>query len=378
MSARRALQKDSSPKIVKARRILKHTFDLLMMLLALIGIWIASYYTVRWIIQRTDWQVSDLALFLLQSGIATVYVAIVFAVFFLFVWRKMNNILTQITDALRRIAKGEFNVSIAMEERMDGEYDKIIAGINDMAIGLQEMEQLRQEFISNVSHEIQSPLTSIRGFALALQKEELSEEERKYYLQIIETETIRLSKLSDNLLKLTSLESEHHVMEVSTYRLDEQIKKVVLAAESLWGAKNIEMELSLSNATIQADEDALSQVWTNLIHNAIKFTPEEGRMHIGMQMEGDRVEVRIADDGIGMAKEHLPYVFERFYKADASRNRTLGGNGLGLSIVKKIVEMHQGTVHVQSELGKGSTFTVELPLKPKLGSACAGHPSITR
>lgn len=378
MSARRALQKDFSSKTVKVKRILKHTFDLLMLLLALIGIWIASYYTVRWIIQRTDWPISDLALFLLQSGIATVYVAIVFAVFFLFVWRKMNNILTQITDALRRIAKGEFNVSIAMEERVDGEYDKIIAGINDMAIGLQEMEQLRQEFISNVSHEIQSPLTSIRGFALALQKEELSEEERKYYLQIIETETIRLSKLSDNLLKLTSLESEHHVMEVSTYRLDEQIKKVVLAAESLWGAKNIDMELALSSTTIQADEDALSQVWTNLIHNAIKFTPEEGHMHIGMQMEGDRVEVRIADDGIGMAKEHLPYVFERFYKADASRNRTLGGNGLGLSIVKKIVEMHQGTVHVQSELGKGSTFTVKLPLNPALEAASAGHPSITR
>ncbi|WP_229106658.1 sensor histidine kinase [Paenibacillus sp. 1001270B_150601_E10] len=359
----------SAKKISKTRRYLKHTLDTLMLLLVLVGVWIAAYYTLQFILSRTEWELSGLALFLVQSGTATVYGAIVLTIFILFAWRKMNYALTQIIDALRRISKGEFNVMIDTEDRIDGEYDKIIAGINDMAVGLQEMEQMRQEFISNVSHEIQSPLTSIRGFALALQEEELTEKERKHYLQIIETETIRLSKLSDNLLKLTSLESEHHVMAVNTYRLDEQIKQVVLASESLWGSKNIELELSLSHATITADEDALSQVWTNLIHNAIKFAKEEGHICIAMKLEADVIQISIADDGIGIAEEHLPHVFERFYKADASRNRKLGGNGLGLSIVKKIVELHRGKVQVESQLGAGSVFIVQLPYQCEVKAA---------
>ncbi|TQR44650.1 ATPase [Paenibacillus popilliae] len=238
-----------------------------------------------------------------------------------------------------------------------------------MADSLGEMEQMRQEFISNVSHEIQSPLTSIRGFARALQSEELSEEERLNYLQIIEMETMRLSKLSENLLKLTSLESEHHPMEMKRYRLDQQLRNIALISEPQWLGKRIELDLNVDKMEITADEEMLSQVWMNLVHNAIKFTPEGGAIHIEARMSNGTVEVCITDSGIGIDEEHIPHLFERFFKADVSRNRTIAGNGLGLSIVQKIVQLHSGDIQVSSRKGEGSTFCVKLPLDPNVAES---------
>jgi signal transduction histidine kinase len=223
------------------------------------------------------------------------------------------------------------------------------------------MEKMRQEFISNVSHEIQSPLTSISGFARALRDTRLSEEERAHYLDIIETESIRLSKMSDNLLKLTSLESEHHPFEPKRYRLDKQLRAVVLACEPLWLDKSIDMDVSLEEGEIDADPDLMNQVWGNLIHNSIKFTPRGGTIGVELQFRDGEAAVRISDTGIGIGEEDLPRIFERFYKADKSRNRAGGGSGLGLSIVKKIVDLHHGSIDVQSRPGEGTVFTVRLP-----------------
>ncbi|MBS4175316.1 HAMP domain-containing sensor histidine kinase [Bacillus sp. FJAT-49736] len=265
-----------------------------------------------------------------------------------------------IIDALRKIARGDFNIQLNFQRR-DHQFLSLVENINHMARQLQQMEEMRQEFISNVSHEIQSPLTSIRGFARALQHEGIDKEESRHYLEVIESESNRLSKISDNLLKLTSLESHNHPFERKHYRLDKQIRNIVLTCEPHWVEKNLEMEVSLEEAFVFADEDLLSQVWINLIHNSIKFTPPDGQIHICLQKGPTEVSVSISDSGIGISHEEQMHIFERFYKADKSRTRTIGGSGLGLSIVKKIVEMHEGEISVHSQVGKGTSFTVSLP-----------------
>jgi len=266
-------------------------------------------------------------------------------------------------EAIRRMAKGDFNVTLNIPVEENHPIGELAQSINDMAVELRELERMRQEFISNVSHEIQSPLTSISGFARALQNDELSPPERNHYLSIIEKESFRLSKLSENLLKLTSLESDHHPFERKSYRLDKQLRDIVLSYEPQWMDKEIEMDVSLEKVNLVADEDLLSQVWINLLNNAIKFTPNKGTIGIHLQQCEDEVVVRISDTGIGIAEIDQKHIFERFYKADKSRNRINSGSGLGLSIVKKIVDMHKGSICVQSELEKGSIFTVTLPME---------------
>lgn len=276
--------------------------------------------------------------------------------------KKRVNIYLEIIDALRKIANGDYNVQLDFKMDKKNEMTDIINHFNHMAKQLKQMEEMRQEFISNVSHEIQSPLTSIVGFAQALQNNKLTIQERNHYLHIIETESRRLSKLSDNLLKLTSLESEHHPFERTDFRLDQQIRTIILACEPTWLEKELELDISLEKVSIFADEDLMSQVWTNLIHNAIKFTQHHGRITIRLQQIDDQASITISDNGIGISETDQFHIFERFYKADLARERSKSGSGLGLSIVKRIIEMHEGTISVKSELEKGTTFTILLPI----------------
>lgn len=272
-----------------------------------------------------------------------------------------------IIDALQRMAKGDFSVRVDKSFQGGGSPDNniisdLIDSVNQAAVELNQMEQMRQEFISNVSHEIQSPLTSIRGFAQALQNNHLNADERKHYLNIIETESTRLSRITENLLKLASLESEHVKFEPKPYRLDKQIRDLILACEPQWSAKNIDMDVSLDELTVTADEDLLSQVWINLLHNSIKFTPENGKIGVALCREAENLRFEIRDTGIGIADEHQAHIFERFYKADKSRTRSNnGGSGLGLSIAQKIVRMHNGTITAESKVGVGTRFMVVMP-----------------
>jgi two-component system, OmpR family, phosphate regulon sensor histidine kinase PhoR len=266
---------------------------------------------------------------------------------------------SQLLNAMTRIAQGDFDVYV--NPRDTNFHEDIAEGINKIARELGSMEQLRQDFISNVSHEIQSPLTSIRGFATLLKNDKLATEQKNHYLNIIEAESKRLSSLSDNLLKLSALESGGEPLSIKEYRLDKQLEKVALVLEPQWSAKNISMEAELEKLTIQGDEDLLSQVWVNLLHNAIKFTPEGGTIRVLLKAGINEACCQISDTGIGIAPEDLIHIFERFYKVDKSRDRALGGNGLGLSLAQKIVELQGGHITPQSEPGKGSTFTVILP-----------------
>ncbi|WP_238327795.1 HAMP domain-containing sensor histidine kinase [Paenibacillus gorillae] len=244
--------------------------------------------------------------------------------------------LQTLTQATKRLAKGDFDVEIKTK-RAD-EVGVLTQGFNEMASELKQLEQMRQDFVSNVSHEIQTPLTSITGFAMAMKNSSLvAESDRNYYLDIIISESGRLSRLSDNLLKLASLDSEHHPFEAVTYNLVEQIKQVVVTCEPQWSAKSIRVDLDMEDSVkITADRDQLNQVWMNLLGNGIKFTPEGGHIDIGIKRFENEILFSISDTGIGVSPEQLEMVFERFYKTDPARNRSVGGNGLGLAIAKKI------------------------------------------
>ncbi|BFH67672.1 two-component sensor histidine kinase [Paenibacillus dendritiformis] len=350
-------------KATRTWKTIKFVTSMGVILLFMYASWSIAYLINPALLRWFGWELTEYGAFIMTGTVGFLILCAIIGIFVPFARNKHLLYYHSIIDAVNRISKGDFDVTIKMNEDFEHEYGMLIESINKMAGELGVMEKMRQEFISNVSHEIQSPLTSIRGFAHALQNDELSEEERRHYLQIIEMETTRLSKLSDNLLRLTSLESEHHPIKPQSYRLDQQLRNLALASEPQWAAKALDIELSLDKVHITADEDMLSQVWVNLLHNAIKFTPEKGFIHIGLTVHEPYVEVRMEDSGIGIEEEHLPHLFERFFKADASRNRMHGGSGLGLSIARKIVQLHQGTIAVSSERGSGSVFSVKLPLR---------------
>jgi signal transduction histidine kinase len=276
--------------------------------------------------------------------------------------KEIMDIHDELTGTLAQIAKGNFDV--LLDPGNVGVFNELAEAINEMAKNLGTLETMRQDFISNVSHEIQSPLTSIGGFAALLQKEGLPDGERRHYAKIIAAETKRLSSLSENLLKLSSLENNKIPLSKKDFRLDKQLENTALISEPQWSVKNIELEADLQKINICGDEDLLSQAWVNLLHNAIKFTPEGGRIHISLSplTDGKTAAVKISDTGAGIAPDDQIHIFERFYKADKARDRSLGGNGLGLSLVKRIVEMHGGSITVESEIGKGTVFEIVLPV----------------
>lgn len=275
-----------------------------------------------------------------------------------------RNAFGPIIEAIQTIARGNFNVRVETPHRDNLVIRQLTDSINHMAVELNQIETMRQEFISNVSHELQSPLTSIRGFARALQSDTLSATERHQYLDIIEIESTRLSKLTDNLLRLACLQGERVMTNPHPYRLDRQLRELVLACEPQWTAKAIEIEVELAEVQITADPEMLSQVWSNLLQNGIKFTPQEGTIRVGLWLVGNQCRVTIEDTGIGIAEADQPHIFERFYKADKARERSKEGSGLGLAIAQQIIALHHGTIEVRSQPGVGTVFTVSLPLAP--------------
>lgn len=331
-------------------------------LIASYGVALAGGYGITMLIYRFTGTPSELFQHVLSGLTALLLLVTVMGLSVL--WRSRygrrqhENIHDILTGALAQIAQGNFEVFLDAKAT-DMHYD-LAEAINDMARGLGNLETMRQDFISNVSHEIQSPLTSIGGFAALLKKEDLPMEQRRRYAEIIEAESKRLSSLSENLLKLTSLDNNKIPLNKQYFRLDKQLENIALMMEPQWSIKNLTLEADLHKCILWGDEDLLSQVWTNLLHNAIKFTPEGGRITITLKSEDKAANVTISDTGMGIAPDDQIHIFERFYKADKARDRSLGGNGLGLSLVKKIVELHGGHVGVESKIGEGTTFEIFL------------------
>lgn len=297
----------------------------------------------------------------IMNSIHVMYIIILFfgSLLILVAARYIVNPILRLTEATKRMAKGTFDFELHTKRK--DEIGLLTVSFNEMAKELSKLDRMRQDFVSNVSHEIQSPLTSISGFTKALKQKKMSEESRLRYLTIIEEESERLSRLSQNLLRLSYLQQETHPLKVSTYRLDEQLRKVVIALEPQWTAKEIEIDLQLETMTVQADEDQLNQVWINLLSNSIKFTPIHGKILIEAAVKEDQTIVSITDNGPGIPEEERVDIFKPFHKVDKARDPSVKGNGLGLSIVKKIIDIHNGDIQVFGRPGTGSTFEVTLP-----------------
>ncbi len=269
-----------------------------------------------------------------------------------------NDFYEQIFNAIDSIANGDFSVGITNKNKHNHVFDELADKVNNMARQLKSMEDMRQEFVANVSHEIQTPLTSIKGFADLLSSDDLSKEEKKSYVEIIQKESMRLSTLSNNLLKLSGLDADTIKVNKKEYRVDKQLREVVLSLEPQWSIKNINFDMYCPSTTIEADEELMKEVWINLINNAVKFTKNNGNISINILKQEKNLAISIKDSGIGMKQEDLNKIFERFYVADKARKRENGGNGLGLAITKKIIDIHGFSIQVKSELGNGTEFII--------------------
>jgi two-component system phosphate regulon sensor histidine kinase PhoR len=228
---------------------------------------------------------------------------------------------------------------------------------------IRRLETVRQDFVANVSHELKTPLTSIKGFVETLLEGALDDKENnRNFLKIIQDHAGRLNKLIDDLLSLSHLESKEIMLEKKSFNLRQQLDEVISAFKSQLRKMNIEIKNELSaSISISADKDRIEQVFTNLIDNAIKFNKEKGFIRIYSQEINGKIKVIVEDSGIGIPERDIPRIFERFYRVDKARSRELGGTGLGLSIVKHIVELHNGSVGVESTEGFGSKFWFILP-----------------
>ena len=269
--------------------------------------------------------------------------------------------LTRLTNAIKDLSNGNYNVRV--DNVGQDEISKLNQGFNQMARQLAKQDETRQKFISDISHEFQTPLTSIQGFANILKEEDLPKEQRVKYANIILYNSKRLSSLAKNMLQLTLLDREEIELELTNYSLVEQMNRVISTQENQAMEKNIEIvfEMPKKEIFIEGDEQRLEQVWTNIISNAIKYTNEGGLITITMKKNSKDIEISIEDTGIGMSKEVVSHIFERFYREDKARN--VEGNGLGLAIVKSIVDLHHGKIDILSQVDVGTNFIVRLPIE---------------
>ena len=271
--------------------------------------------------------------------------------------------ITRLTNATKELSKGNYNVKVNYVG--DDEISKLNQGFNQMAQQLAKQEETRQKFISDISHEFQTPLTAIQGFANILKDEDLPKSQRQKYADIILFHSKRLSTLSKNMLQLTLLEREEVELKYTTFSIVEQLSRVISTQENQAILKDIEIvfEKPRKDILVNGDEQRLEQVWINIISNAIKYTDNGGLIIIKVKKTSKEVEVSIEDTGRGMSKEVISHIFERFYREDKARS--IEGNGLGLSIVKSIIDLHHGNIDVISQVDVGSTFIIKLPNERK-------------
>ena len=275
--------------------------------------------------------------------------------------RMVERPVRKITEATAKIIEGDFSARIAPISGLpaDDGFQEIIACINQMAQELSGVETLRTDFIANVSHEMKTPLAVMQNYATLLQTPNLSEEKRVEYARAISDASRRLADMMTNILKLNRLENQQIYPNPTTFDLGEQLCESLLQYESVWERKGIEIETDIAeDILVSADAELLSLVWNNLFSNAFKFTEEGGRVTLSLVSEGAYATVKIADTGCGMSADVGAHIFEKFYQGDTSH--ATQGNGLGLALVKRVVDILEGEIGVESAVGVGTTFTVKI------------------
>lgn len=270
--------------------------------------------------------------------------------------------IRNLVDATKKVSKGDFTIRLN-ESYKDQEVNNMNIAFNKMVRELSSIETLRNDFIVNVSHEFKTPISTIEGYATLLQEPSISDNERLEYTTIILESSRQLSSLSGNILKLLKLETQEIIPDGNYFYLDEQLRQALLFLENNWSKKNIDIDMNLATTYYYGNEDLLMQVWLNIFSNAIKFTPNNGTIATSLKNTNDGIYVSISDTGIGMSDNVKEHIFEKFFQGDTSRN--FEGNGLGLTLVKRIIDLCGCSIEVESEVNKGSTFTIFLPINNK-------------
>lgn len=262
-------------------------------------------------------------------------------------------------QATKSISQGDYSVRV--EEAGSGEMRELLHSFNQMTAELEGTELMRSDFIDTFSHEFKTPIVSIRGFAKRLKRNDLSDEQREEYLNYIVSQSERLSGLASDILLLSRYEHQQIVVDRKVYELDEQLRRCILLLEKQWESRNITFDLDLPPLRWEGNEEMLDHVWLNLIGNAVKFSPEGGTIAVTAVSDGGFVNISIADHGPGMSQQTLEHIFDKFYQGDTAH--TGQGNGLGLTLVRRIVDLCDGEIKVKSRLGEGSIFCICLPYK---------------
>lgn len=268
--------------------------------------------------------------------------------------------ISTLTKATKSLANGNYDVKLDIHR--DDELGQLSRSFLQMVSKLEQMEDMRKEFISNISHDIQSPLSNIKGYTNLLDHDEISKEDRAQYVSIINDEIRRLSSLTKQLLLLASLDRNEDVMKKRCFNVGQQIKGLIRNYQWAISEKGLMLSYSLPDIEMIGDLSLLNTVWDNLLSNAIKYNIPNGSIEISIEEREKSVFVTFADTGLGMSDTEMDRIFERFYRADTSRTKTVEGTGLGLSIVATIITLHNGQITVKSKEKEGSTFVIELPV----------------
>lgn len=295
-------------------------------------------------------------IFLISGGIGSL---VAFLLVFILT-RRMVKPLTEMRQAARKIASGDFSRRIAI--RGDDEIAELSRSFNYMVDALENLENMRRDFLSNISHELRTPMTTIKGFVDGILDGVIPPENQSTYLSIVRDEVRRMEKLVNDILDLARLQAGDNKLNITSFDINESVRRCVISLQQTFISKNLEFtaDFETERLYVKADADAIQRVLLNLIHNAVKFTPEGGKIIVRTYVKNE-VYVEVEDNGPGIPKEELPHVFERFYKADKSRSLDKTGVGLGLAIAKNIILSHHGTIHVESGEGRGAKFIFTLP-----------------
>lgn len=278
----------------------------------------------------------------------------------IFSTKYLVNPISKLTTATKSLSYGNFNVDLDITRH--DELGELSHSFLRMASKLEQMDDMRKEFISNISHDIQSPLSNIKGYTNLLENESISTEEKRNYISIINGEINRLSTLTKQLLLLASLDSDEDIMKRKPFNVGKQIKELVRNYQWQIGQNGITLGFTLPDVEITGDPSLLHTVWDNLLTNAIKYNKSNGSIEISIEEKEKSVLVTFEDTGIGLDDKEKERIFDRFYRVDTARTRSVEGTGLGLSIVAAIVKLHSGLIHVNSKENEGTTFVVELPV----------------
>lgn len=275
-----------------------------------------------------------------------------------FVGRRILAPMRKLSTASKEVARGNFNITVSDSSKLE-EVQTTFRNFNSMVRELNSNATLSNDFVANVSHEFKTPLTAIEGYAMLLQDPELPEPERNEYLNLILLNTRRLTTLVGNILMLSKIESKSLAEQYQVFRLDEQIRQIVVSLEPEWSIKKLSFDAALDEVSFNGCEGLLMHVWSNLLSNAVKFSEAGQVIEISLLDQKECVVVSITDHGCGIPKEIQERIFEKFYQGDSSHRSE--GNGLGLALVKRIVELSDGVIEVLSRPKEGSTFRVILP-----------------